>query len=104
MTGGAGDDAFVFMGRTGRDRIVDFDAGDRIEIFVDDASNVLYADILTNTDFSGGNASIDLSALFNLGDFGAGNDNGSTLTIDNVTLAGLDASAFVLLNNFFIAE
>ncbi|MDG1069474.1 MAG: calcium-binding protein, partial [Sulfitobacter sp.] len=70
MTGGAGDDAFVFMGRTGRDRIVDFDAGDRIEIFVDDASNVLYADILANTDFSGGNASIDLSALFNLGDFG----------------------------------
>ena len=104
MTGGAGDDAFVFMGRTGRDRIADFDAGDRIEIYVDDASNVFYADILAATQFSGGDATIDLSSLFNLGDFGAGNDKGSILTISDVTIEDLDASAFAVLNNFIIAE
>jgi len=102
LSGGTGADVFIFAGSTGRDLITDFGAGDLIEIYVDNAANVSYSDILANTQFSGGNAVIDLSSLYNLGDFGSGNDKGSILTIADVTIDDLDASSFAVLNNVFV--
>jgi len=58
--------------------------------------------VIANTQFNGGNAVIDLSAVFNLS--GADRiDNGSVLTVNNVTLADLDEDAFAFISDIFIA-
>lgn len=93
MVGGAGADTFVFAGNTGRDRIVDFEDGDQIELLSFFGASATYADVMANTEFAGGNAVIDLSAVFNLNGFDRP-ESGSVLTVNNVTQADLDEDAF----------
>ena len=102
LTGGANEDVFIFAGKTGRDTITDFEDGDRIDLLFPFGGGAVYADVIANTQFSGGNAVIDLSAVFNLS--GADRvDNGSILTVNNVTLADLDEDAFAFISDIFIA-
>ena len=103
LIGGSGADVFVFSGNTGRDEIRDFSAGDRIDLQVFFADGFLtYDDIMDNTVFTGGDAVIDLSAIFNNVSFGEFVDNGSVLTVNNVTIADLGESAFGFLDDIFV--
>ena len=61
-----------------------------------------YQDVIDNTVFVNGDAVIDLSSVFNLNPIDGSTDNGSFLTINNVTLADLDASAFGLQDDIFV--
>ena len=99
LFGGDGDDFFVFDTDSGRDVIRDFNDGDQIVIL--DALGVAnYGDVMANTTFASGRATIDLSGLYN--DLTGGNSNGDVLTINNVTVADLDPDAFVGLDTIFI--
>ena len=103
LIGGSGADVFVFSGNTGRDEIRDFSAGDRIDLQVFFADGFLtYDDIMDNPVFTGGDAVIDLSAIFNNVSFGEFVDNGSVLTVNNVTIADLGESAFGFLDDIFV--
>ncbi|KIN72059.1 calcium-binding protein [Sulfitobacter guttiformis] len=104
LIGGDGDDVFVFRGRTNTDEIRDFNEGDRIDLqALAGAGSITFADVLDNTVFAGGDAIIDLSTLFNNANFDGPVDRGSVLTVNNVTAADLDASAFILSEDIFIA-
>lgn len=102
LNGGDGADVFVFAAKSGRDTIQDFTDGDRIDLFVPFDSSASYSDIIANTSFAGGNAVIDLSAVFNLSG-AASIDHGSILTVENVTLADLDEGAFAFLTDILVA-
>ena len=103
LIGGSGADVFVFSGNTGRDEIRDFSAGDRIDLQVFFADGFLtYDDIMDNTVFTGGDAVIELSSIFNNVSFGEFVDNGSVLTVNNVTIADLGESAFGFLDDIFV--
>ncbi|KEJ90169.1 calcium-binding protein [Sulfitobacter donghicola] len=101
LEGGAGADVFVFAGNSGRDEITDFGAGDRIDILLPFGGAIAYDDVIDNTAFTGGDAVINLSALYNLASEGP-LDHGSVLTVNNVTLADLSPDAFGLLDDILI--
>lgn len=94
LSGGADADTFVFAGRTNRDTITDFGAGDLIRLDFGAGPAASFGDVIANTTFSGSNAIIDLSAVFNLVSTGGPRDNGSVLTLRNVDAADLTESAF----------
>ncbi|WP_298862326.1 calcium-binding protein [uncultured Sulfitobacter sp.] len=103
LIGGDGADVFVFSGNTEQDEIRDFSAGDRIDIQVFFGDGFLtYADIMDNTVFTGGDAIIDLSAIFNSFSFDGTIEHGSVLTVNNVTIADLDEFAFGLSDDIFV--
>ena len=102
MIGGAGEDSFVFRGYSGLDEIRDFSGNDLIEMYFSGPVVVTHADILVNTTFVGNHALIDLGEIFNISDFGFGNDHGSFLTVRNVTVDDLDTSAFGLYNEILV--
>jgi len=96
MYGGKGADVFVFAGQSGRDTIVDFTDGDQIAL----GAGIGYDDITAHLSFVGGNAVIDLSAIATA----AGQPgNGAVLTVNNVSIDDLDAAAFGLFDDVFIA-
>lgn len=104
LIGGDGADVFVFGANSNRDEIRDFGAGDRIELLTFSfEGGVTYADVMTNTQFTGGDAVIDLSAIFNLYSSDARPDRGSVLTVNNVTIEDLDEDAFIFFDDIFIA-
>ena len=105
LLGGDGADVFVFSGQTNRDIIRDFSDGDQIELRLVssfDGITIDYDDIIANTLFTGSNAVIDLSAIFNLSSDGGRTDNGSSLVINNVTIDDLDAAAFNIVGDIFV--
>jgi Ca2+-binding RTX toxin-like protein len=95
LTGNSGADVFVFSGNSGRDEIVDFSANDQIELVMPLGASVTYSDVINNSVFVNGNAIINLSDAFNASGTSDVIDRGSVLTINNVSLADLDASAFI---------
>lgn len=103
LIGGTGADVFVFAGRSNGDIIRDFSEGDQIELrLIGSDGGTSYDDILANIAFNGSNAVIDLSAIFNLASGGGRIDNGSSVTINNVTIDDLSASAFNIVDDIFI--
>ncbi len=54
-----------------------------------------------NDRMEGGDAIIDLSAIFNLASFDGPTDKGSVLTVSNVTIEDLDESAFGYVDDVF---
>lgn len=103
LTGNSGADAFVFSGNSGRDKIIDFSANDQIELILPFGASVTYSDVINNTVFANGDATINLSSAFNASGTSDVIDRGSVLTINNVSLADLDESAFIFETDFLIA-
>lgn len=102
LTGNSGADVFVFSGNSGRDKITDFSANDQIELEIPFGASVTYSDVINNTVFANGDAIINLSGAFNASGTSDVIDRGSVLTINNVSLADLDASAFILETDILI--
>ncbi|MGJ8594869.1 calcium-binding protein [Sulfitobacter sp.] len=103
LVGGEGADVFVFAGRTNADVIRDFSEGDQIELLlIGSNGSTTYDDIIANTVFTGSNAVIDLSAIFNLSNVDGRIDHGSTVKINGVTIDDLGASAFNIVDDIFI--
>ncbi len=102
LTGGDGADVFVFSNRSDRDTITDFGADDRIALYQPLTDVATFSDLLANTEFTDGNAVIDLSGLFiDLG-FAAITNGKSILTLENVGLGDLSADDFGLSDGILV--
>jgi Ca2+-binding RTX toxin-like protein len=100
MTGGDGADSFHFRGNTGRDVITDFGGEDEILLLLPVYALFGFDDILAHTEFSGGNAVIDLSALLDaFSVYGPNPESGSVLTINNVAEGDLTQASFSMIDD-----
>lgn len=103
ITGGEGADVFIFAARSGRDTITDLGVEDRIDLMISFDSTMLFADIEANTEFTGGDAIVNLSALYN--EFGGSEviDHGSVLTLNGVAEEDFSAEMFGLSDFILVA-
>lgn len=100
ITGGDGADSFHFRGNTGRDVITDFSAEDEILLLIPVYALFGFDDILAHTEFTGGNAVIDLSALVDaFSIYGPNPESGSVLTINNVAEGDLTQASFSMIDD-----
>jgi Ca2+-binding RTX toxin-like protein len=100
MTGGDGADSFQFRGDTGRDVITDFSAEDEILLLLPVYELFGFDDILAHTEFTGGNAVIDLSGLLDaFSVYGPNPESGSVLTINNVSEGDLTQASFSMIDD-----
>ncbi|MEO0937138.1 MAG: calcium-binding protein [Pseudomonadota bacterium] len=100
MSGGTGSDRFEFLANSGADTITDFQSGADVLVFATDASDgsvLSYSagDVLANTSFVGGNAVIDLTAVYELSAADAAIEDGTTLTLLGVSATGLDMADII---------
>lgn len=105
MTGGDGADSFHFRGNTGRDVITDFSAEDEILLMLPVYEAFGFDDILAHTEFTGGNAVIDLSSLLDaFSVYGPNPESGSFLTLNNVSEGDLTQASFSMIDDVFIIK
>lgn len=100
LIGGDGADSFQFRGDTGRDVIADFSVEDEILLYLPVYENFGFADVIAFTEFTGGNAVIDLSGLLDaFSVYGPNPENGSVLTVNNVTADDFTPVTFSMVND-----
>jgi Ca2+-binding RTX toxin-like protein len=104
MTGGSGADEFVFAGNSGKDTITDFDVNadfislENVTVATGDGDLFgVYGDdfVLSFITYAGGNAILDLSALYKAAGFGLSQADGIKITFLNVAEGSLTGDNFV---------
>lgn len=100
MSGSTGSDTFEFLANSGADTITDFQSGADVLVFAAEASDgtlLSYSagDVLANTTFVGGNAVIDLTAVYELSAADAAIEDGTTLTLLGVSATGLEVADII---------
>ena len=104
MSGGSGADEFVFAGNSGKDTITDFDVNadfislENVTVATGDGDLFgVYGDdfVLSFITYAGGNAVLDLSALYKAAGFGLSQADGIKVTFLNVAEGSLTGDNFV---------